>query len=402
MKSLLLLQTKRALKSIPRLLFGAFLVALVCILLFLGVLKNSQKGSRTSAIATVGIINYDKRADLEFMLPYFEDTTAAASFRFTEMSSEEALKALKSGEICAAMEFPENMLSGIINSTNTHARLYLPSNSTLLSLMLEKYAEAGSHTLGSAQASVYTAIDLYDDYGLSEDGDRLATEINLSNLHYALSRDSLFSERTTSATGALPLTEYYGATAFLCLLLILCAGLGGYLCNASSPEFQTQLKQHGIGGFVREFCLFLPMIVFLLLVSGIGYAISLHFFEKAIVSLSSVSCLVLITFCLAFYSLLFFRLFADAGKGMLIYLFFGIFLQFIGGGFLPYAFLPKIFQDLTRYLPISLCQDTMRHILHGNIAISALQGLLLQTLIPLLLFVLFSVWKSKTANAISN
>lgn len=399
MKSLLLFQTKRALKSIPRLLFGALLIALVCTLLLWGTQKNHQKNKQNTAVATVGIINYDSRADLDFMLPYFEDTTAASSFRFTEMSSEEAMEALKNGEICAAMEFPPNMLSGIINSTNTHARLYLPSDSTLLSLMLGKYAEAGSRTLGSAQASIYTAIDLYDDYGLDKEKDRLSAEINLANLHYALSRDSLFSERTTSATGTLSLSEYYGATAFLCLLLMLCAGFGGYLCNASSLEFQTQLKQHGIGGFVREFCLFLPMAVFLLLVSGIGYAVSLHFFEKASVSFSSVLCLILITLCPAFYSLLFFRVFADAGKGMLLFLFFGVFLQFIGGGFLPYAFLPTIFQDLTRYLPLSLCQDAMRRLLHGNIAIATLQGLLLHTLIPLLLFILFSVRRSKAAIA---
>lgn len=406
MPQLLRLHLKRVFGTLPRLFLGGMIpivLALAALLLSRSVFQTNR-----TLIAPVAIINYDGKADLDFMLPYFSDVDAASGFAFVEQTEAEAFANLADGQVCAVMEFPPNMLSGIIHGENTPAILYLPKKSSLAALLLSKFAKAGITTLGSAQASVYSAFDLSDTYGLGNDVDAIATDINLSCLQYILARDSLFSVRSLSATGPLAILPYFAASLFFVLLLFLSSGFGNYLCFDEKNVFTAQLKRIGIGPIRSGLCLFLPLF----LVESL-FTFSLYFIFTAIagsqkfglpdfgsfaVSRSALLYLLLLSLCISFYIFFSFRLLSETGRGILFFLFSGLFMLFIAGGFLPYAFLPAFFQKLTPFFPVSGCLLAFRHLLGDGLLTSDYRNIGIYCAVLLFLCLCTGFLQRKEAN----
>ena len=364
MKMLFFLQLKRAVKAVPKLIAGAVIPLFLAGMAVFWAMQQ-QSDTTGTLLSPVALVNQDSEAYLDFILPLIEDTDAAGSFSFTLMEEEDALAALKDGTVCAVLLFPEQMISGILDSTNIPARLYLPEGDSFPSLLLAKFAEAGALTLGSAQAGIYAASDLYREYGISNLRSDIYYEINLVNLKYALDREAVFSARSTTATGELSLIEYYGGTLFLCLLLFLGAGMGGFLCNALPNALTEQLRRNGIGAFCFEASLYLPMALFYLLALALLSLAASLLLPEIVFTPSALLFLLGIALCLAAYTQVVFSLFRNAGRGLLAYTFVGLLMIFLAGGFLPYAFLPNTFATLTPYLPLGACLSGLRRFI-GN------------------------------------
>lgn len=375
MKMLFFLQLKRAIKAVPKLIAGAVIPLFFAGMAVFWTMKQHSDTTGT-LLSPVALVNQDSDAYLDFIFPLITDTDAASSFSFTLMEEEEALAALKNGTVCAVLLLPEQMFSGILDSTNIPARLYLPEGDSFPSLLLAKFAEAGALTLGSAQAGIYAASDLYRKYGLSDLRSDIYYEINLVNLKYALDREAVFSTRSTTATGELSLIEYYGCTLFFCLLLFLGAGMGSFLCNALPNTLTNQLKRNGVSSFCFEASLYLPLVLFYLFaVAFLGFSTYLLLPELTFTP-SALLFLLCMALCLAAFTQVVFSLFRNAGRGLLAYTFVGLLMIFLAGGFLPYAFLPNTFAILPPFLPLGACLSGLRR-LPGN-------ALTLQDSLPLL------------------
>ena len=399
MALLLYLQLKRAIRTVPRLLLGALIPLLLTGLAVLYARRFSGTGNSSSLISPVALVNYDEQADLDFMLPYFSEIDAASGFQFVEMTEDAAMNALADGSVCAVLIFPEKMLIGIIDSTNTPARLYLPQNSAIASMLIGKFAQSGAQTLGAAQSAIYTASDLYNEYELRQYKNEIYYDINLATMHYALAREDLFSTRSVSATGSLSLVLYFGATVFVCLLLFLCSGMGSFLCGASGTTLRAQLKRNGIGTLLYELSMFLPLLLFYaLLVAGLFAAVCC-FLGKITLSAATLCFLGSTVLCITLFAQLIFRLFAETGRGILVFLFGGLFMIFLAGGFLPYAFLPVLFQKITPYLPLGAILSGLRHLFGAAPVTADTSAVLLHCLVLFGLFLPVCLFLRKEDNA---
>lgn len=394
MNVLFFLQLKRAVKAVPRLIAGA---AIPLFLAGMAVFWAQKYHTDTTGtlLAPVALVNQDTKAHLDFVFPLITNTDAAGSFSFLLMEEEEAMAALENGTVCAVLLLPEKMFSGILDATNIPARLYLPEGTSFPSLLLAKYAEAGALTLGSAQAGIYAASDLYREYGLSGAFPDVSTEINLRNLQYALDRESAFSTASSSATGELSLPEYYGCTLFLCLLLFFGAGMGTFLCSALPKALSDQLRRNGIGSFCMEASLFLPLVLFYcfaVLLLSFGGSVLLPELTFSPTAIFFLFCLIL---CLSVYTQVLFSLFRNAGRGFLIFSFSGLLMIFAAGGFLPYAFLPAVFNSLTPFLPLGACLAGLRRLAGDALTIKDTLLILAHTAALLPLLGLFSFLRRK-------
>ncbi|MCH5272074.1 MAG: ABC transporter permease [Lachnospiraceae bacterium] len=398
MKVLFFLQLKRALKAVPKLIAGA-----VIPLFFAGMAVFWAQKRHTDATGTllspVALVNQDTEAYLDFVFPFITNTDAAGSFSFTLMEEQEAMTALKNGTVCAVLLLPPRMFSGILDSTNIPARLYLPEGNSFPSLLLAKFAEAGALTLGSSQAGIYAASDLYSEYGLSERLSDIYYEINLVNLKYALGRESVFSAHSTTATGELSLPEYYGGTLFLCLLLFFGAGMGTFLCNALPKTLSDQLRRHGIGSFCIEASLFLPLLLFYLLAAALLCAAASLLLPEVSFSPILAAFLFCVVLCLSVFTQVIFSLFQNAGRGLLAFSFLGLFMIFLSGGFLPYAFLPASFSSLTPFLPLGACLLGFRKFFGEALGTQDILLILTHTAALCLLLWLISFFRRKEARA---
>lgn len=398
MKMLFFLQLKRVIKAVPRLLAGAVLPLILAGMAVFWAFRHSALQTK-NILSPVALVNHDSETYLNFILPMITEAEAAGSFSFVLMEEKEAMLALENGNVCAVLVLPEQMFSGILDSTNVPARLYLPEGDSFPSLLLAKFAEAGALTLGSAQAGIYAASDLYREYGLTEYRSDIYTEINLANLKYALDREAIFSSRSATATGELSLTEYYGSTLLLFLLLSLGAGIGSCLCAALPQTLHDQMKRNGIRGFCFEASLCLPLALFYLVATTLlMFAVSALFPEF---SFSPVVLFFLLgmVLCLAAYTQLLFTLFRNAGRGLLAYTFSGLLMIFLSGGFLPYAFLPNHLATFTPFLPLGACLSGLRRLLVNGLTFADGFLLLAHTIFLFLLLAGLSVFHGREVAA---
>lgn len=389
MTVLFFLQLKRALKAVPRLIAGAILPLFLAGMAIFFAQRHYSETTGTST-APIALVNHDAKRYLDFLLPLITETEAASSFSFLPMEEKEAMTALQNNTVCAVLVFPKEMFSGILDSTNIPARLYLADGNSFSSLLVAKYAEAGSLTLGSSQAAIYTAADLYYEYGISDHLSDLFIDINAANLKYALNREAAFSTKAAAATGTLSLLEYYGCTLLVCLFLFFGAGMGSFLTTPAPKTFSDQLHRNGMGAFLLEASLFLPLVLFYLCYIVLLYGVASAFLPSLCFTSSSVLFLVCMAFCFAACTQLIFFLFGNAGRGLLGFCFFGLLMVLIGGGFLPFAFLPRLFSTLTPFLPLSACLMELRRLVGDALTLSDSLFLIVHTVVMLFLLGILS------------
>lgn len=394
MSILFCLQLKRAVKAIPRIIVGALIPLFLAGIAVYGAQKQHTQATG-SLLSPVALVNHDSEAYLDMILPMITETEAASSFSFREMNETEAMSALQRGDVCAVLVLPKKMFEGILDSTNIPAKLYLPGGNSFPSLLIGKYAEAGSLTLGSAQAGIYAASDLYHEYGITTHLSDIYYDINTANLKYALSRESAFSTQTATAIGEFSIIEYYSCTLLLCLLLFLGAGMGSFLGTPAPKTFSDQLRRNGMGPLSMELSLFLPLTLFYLIFT-FALGILIHCFLPGITfSGSSVLFFFCMAVCFSAFTQLIFSFAKNAGQGLLIFTFLGLLMILLSGGFLPYAFLPKLFSVLTPMLPLGACLSGLRSLVGGALSLWDILLLILHTTVLLGLLIALSLLNKK-------
>ena len=394
MSVLFFLQLKRALKAVPGIIAGAIIpLFLAGMAVFFSLYHYTE--STGTVLSPVALVNQDSASNLELILPMITETEAAGNFNFWEMTEDEAMEALEKGTVCAVLILPKAMFSGILDATNIPARLYLPAGNSFPSLLIGKYAEAGSLTLSSAQAGIYASTDLYEKYGITGHLSDIYYDINTTNLKYALSREVAFSVKASSAVGDFSLSEYYGCTLFLCLLLFLGAGMGSFLGTPAPKTFSDQLRRNGLGSLAPELSLFLPLALFYLVVVFILAGITHLLFPTLAWSGNTILFLVCLAMCFSAFTQLIFSVAKNAGRGFLLFTFLGLLMILLAGGFLPYAFLPDFFSGLTPFLPLSACLTGLRKVFSGTSSLFDSLLLLLHTIVLLGLLVTLSLFFRK-------
>lgn len=394
MSVLFFLQLKRALKAVPRMLAGAIIPLFLAGMAVFWAQSQYTKGTGTP-LAPVALVNQDSESYLDMILPMITKTEAGSSFTFLEMNETEAMDALNTGSVCAVLVLPKEMFSGILDSTNIPGRLYLPGGDSFPSLLIGKYAEAGSLTLGSSQAGIYAATDLYKAYGITEHLSDIYYDINTTNLKYALSRESAFATKSTTAIGEFSLLEYYGCTLLLCLLLFLGAGMGSFLGTPAPKTFSEQLRRNGMGPLSMELSLFLPLTLFYLFFAFLLGGVARIILPEFTFSGSTVLFFVCIALCFSAFTQLIYSFAKNAGQGLLIFSFLGLLMILFAGGFLPHAFLPNFFTELTPFLPLSACLYTLRKLVGDALSYGDILLLLCHTVVLLGLLTALSLLRRK-------
>ncbi|MFQ8901409.1 MAG: ABC transporter permease [Lachnospira eligens] len=241
---LLKLQIKSAFLSIPKIILGTIVTAVLVIAI-----------STCIGIATAQ--DSDMRMKVAVVYPDYDDTENSDSadnnkeFRYIKMAfnyvneidtiknvctfeytdRQQAIDGLRNNYYVMAIIVPENMISDIMSGENTPVEVVCQSegvNNT--SMIFREMVRAGGSDLATAEAGIYTFDDLFNGVlknyrGLQE----LLHENELNDIYlsYALNRSIYFKTRDISVKEGLSTVQFYVCTAIVMLLLlsgITCAG----------------------------------------------------------------------------------------------------------------------------------------------------------------------------------
>lgn len=373
----LYLELKKTAGIFPRMLLQAILLmAIIGMIAFCGV--KGMEREPLAVRADVGVAVREDSRMMRLALAYVENMESVSEVcRFVQVSEEEGRRMLKQGKIIALVILPEQIVEGILNGSNPSVDIVFPSNSGLEAMLFRELAKSGERLLQVAQAQIYGAGDMAEKYGLTDGLSVMETEIDSSNLAFALDRFALYDTKMLSATGRLGLWQFYAASGTV--LFLLMAGMALYPVMQKEPKaFTDQLARCGTGAawqcFSKWFCGVLCMLLFagmlclsvyLLLAAGEkelfrteeGAAAALQLRAELAGAgnrpggMAAVGTALLIVAAVTTFVFMIYSAAGSGTAGIPAIFLLGAAMVYLSGGLVPDVFLPRIVQDIGDKLP---------------------------------------------------
>lgn len=261
---LLKLQIKSAFLSIPKIILGTIVTAVLVIAI-----------STCIGIATAQ--DSDMRMKVAVVYPDYDETENSDSaddnkeFRYIKMAfnyvseidtiknvctfeytdRQQAIDGLRNNYYVMAIIVPENMISDIMSGENTPVEVVCQSegvNNT--SMIFREMVRAGGSDLATAEAGIYTFDDLFNGVLKNYRGLRGTHENKLNDIYlsYALNRSIYFKTRDISVKEGLSTVQFYVCTAIVMLLLLSTITCAGNM-KGESRSLAKSLKGAGISAF---------------------------------------------------------------------------------------------------------------------------------------------------------
>ena len=237
---LFLLELKRTLKFMPRILLCAAALFIIAALLLRFGVKDNDSGD--AAKVKIGYYNPNNDYYIAMVINMAEEMESVKSIsRFEAAESKKAVyDGISSGKYYGGIIFPDNYVQGIMDGSNTPAVIIIPQSSK--NSIFRRLVSVGSDMLISVQAGIYAAGE----------GKRLSRSqllgINMEYVNFVMGRSKLFVRESWSPYGTLSIKQYYCASAltFLCMLLGICLSFMFYDYGAGFKSYCKLWQYNGV------------------------------------------------------------------------------------------------------------------------------------------------------------
>lgn len=271
---------------------------------------------------------------------------------FTEFSDKDtALSRLSDGDLFAVIYVPDNIISDIMDGTNTPVEVYYSDNRSIDTFVLNDLFRSTSSMLGISQAAIYSVQAIGRNMELPEDiQDTLSNDVNAMFMTKVLDRTANFTVDKINATRAANTTDFYTSAAVL-LMMMLCSVVFFPFLLDLPASYITKLRSQGIGKVRRNVSNFISMFIWLYILYITVYmalALASLFIDELHVNIhiSGILFGIVIATCVAVYTLLISLLPAGIHGCTLLLTVVTVILAYVSGLFIPEAMLPNFAKDI--------------------------------------------------------
>lgn len=358
---------KLALKSIPVILLGTLVfTAFIAGTAFAGMKLLATK-ENTDKIPVALVVKDDNtytRMAISYLL---EEESIKEMCSFTEMTEEEAQKALENGRVLAAAVIPENFMSGVLHGGDVTAQVVLSDKGTTSrSKIFQKMIQSGATDLITAQAAIYAVDDLCIATGI--DAIRESEEyLNKNLLMYALRRNSYFGKNIISDTGDLSVAQFY-VSGGIVLLLMLGGITCGELLKREDSTFVSVIYRLGIrpcfvlfAKLLGASAVYIGLMLIVYVTASCCKIVPFHWM--------GIPAAVVVVLTVFSVNLLVFQVAGSKMAGMLAGFMITIVMMFLSGNFIPASFLPKLVNDMGNFMPAKWITALCGQMLTGEIRV---------------------------------
>lgn len=323
------------------------------------------------------------------------------------VTEQEGKQLLESGVLSALIVLPPDVMNEILSGSNTPATLYLPKKDadTLVDgglravgeLLFEELATAGMGMLGTAQAEIYVAEEIFQELS-AEVLQSLYDDINQFNLKTVTGREKLFQTKTLSLTENDTYVVYYGS-AFLTVYGLLAGLFFGVFCKRSSLQQTMAAKRIGIGyavqfavrcqvGFLLMFLtLLLPFGLLIVILPRLDKFLTIHLTFPGIIAL-----FFMILF-LTVYFMMIYQLVEKRESALVVIGVSAVLQAYLSGCFIPSVLLPQAVVSIGKLLPAAMLKKGFTIVLTNEA--QNLEYVVIGILSWGLLLFLVAVWSMK-------
>lgn len=338
--------------------FAILFAALLSIMITL--VRNADKlvYQNKSETVNIGIL---MQADSEYSNSAYNMISNMDSYKsicnFIDIESrDEGMELLDNGSVNALIIVPDNILSSIMDGTNTPVEVIYPEDGSLQTFILNELFVSTSSLLGTSQAAIYSVLSLCRELDISgDDFQQASTAINNLFLNHVLSRTDLFKSETLNVTGSYTVIEHYTA-ALIFLLLSLCSIMFMSFFRSHNQAVVNLLKANGINKFQTALSQFLSVwsvlyLFYIVIYILLGTVSKLHGFFSVSINIKGLVLGILLSSMIAITAAIVSRLPVSlAGCSLLLFLLI-LMTAYTGGLIVPELLLPKIFKNICPYTP---------------------------------------------------
>ena len=371
--SYLLLQLKSALRLLPKLFLGTVVFAFLAFCIGFAGVKSLGNGSHLFFKVAAVLPENDALVSIGFnMLTGMDSLKSYCEFITTDERTAERM--LKDGEVYAVVYIPEGFVDDVLSGRNTPARIVLPDNPGIETVIFRSVLNAGSATLAYVQSGIYAMSDAYIEFGLNDKIPDATDKMNDDYISFVLNRSSIFDINTVSSTGALTRAQFYTCSGIILVMLFSGFLLGGFGTQEENG-LSVMLRRFGIGRMYSGFCRTLAVSLVYTCIFTIAAA-----FLGLVTPLNILYLFVGNAVCISFI----FMIYTLAGNGlygMLLLFCANVVAAYCSGLITPFAYLPKIAAFIGKLLPTYYVREMFTALYTSSLKTSALMMCIFFTLL---------------------
>ena len=362
--TILKIEMKRALKSIPYFLAGAVVLALLAGTIAFSANRMLYADKSVGKIQ-VGVVIPKEDQGAKWIMSVVSSLESVSSLcEFTYIDEAEGRKKMEQEEIYALMLIPDRLLEGIMDGTNEPVTIVFPEQARLEAAVFRELTEAGTEILKVAQAAIYGTDELLGDLGRRQMIPTAESELNRLYLKYALSRSVYFKTSKVSASGDVSTEVFYGISASVLVLLLLGIPAAGYL-KPFSPVMEKKLYLAGFGRPVRILSRTLCLSLLFWIATAVPFFLCL---KSGIMETELLSVVVWSLVCLAAagWVVFIYEICQSTLAGISVLFLTTLVMMFMAGGLIPSVFLPEAVAATGRFTPVSWLMEAVRWMTVGK------------------------------------
>ncbi len=278
---------------------------------------------------------------------------------FTEISDKgTALSMLEDKKLFAVIYVPDNIISDIMDGTNTPVEVYYSDMHSINTFVLNDLFRSTSSMLGISQAAIYSVQAIGRDMELpAKMQEQLSNDINAMFLSQVLNRASTFAVNEINAVRAVSTTTFYTCAAVVLMMMLSGSVFIPFIIDIPN-SYKTRLRSYGIGAASRTFSSFLSVFTWEYLLYMTVYtalsAVSI-FTDQLQIHMTATGLLFGLAVSVLVTLLIIIACFVPAGtNGCVLFLTVtAMILAYLSGFFVPEAMLPNFAKEFCQLSPFN-------------------------------------------------
>jgi len=351
----------------------SFGVVLIIILLgfglFAGIYKlitNALDEEASLSIMKVGMVIPDKEDESRYVSDMiFSMNTIKNICEVDYLKKDEALAKLEAGELNAVIELPDNFFHDVQVGINPPATIYFPSKMGLMEALFKELIIAGVSYLDTAEAGVYSSIELAIRLGLDKEASSIGNRVAILFLNTVLKRETMYERKVLTPLGNMSLERYYFISGMIFIMMFS----GIIYARMHTREEKAVESKLRINGISTPVSIALKMLVMIMETYIVGLCICttglwisrqtdiilMENLSKALVNLLFIS----IQMSVYFEIIYILASSKDGSFGRFVLIILNFTTALCSGLFIPMAYLSENVRKVGEYLPMKYWIDMM-------------------------------------------
>lgn len=329
-----------------------FLLFLLC---FAGAVRwgvnRTEDVHREGERVSIGVINYDTSIYSRMLINFYQENGIFTSYVSVYIEEDEVIRNMfENGELDMYLVIPEDFADSMVYLEHRPVEAVISSRNTATQILLQNLMEGYRQYISAVEINCVALYDIMLDSGMTrQEASGINERISVQLIMQALARDDFFERNTVKDYTSVKLVPYYIHEFFFLILAYLALMTGVRFQKEHHAGILRRLVSMGssVFGILLEKQLFFSLLLTagLFLIRGImaAFGISIRFAAVCFACLTGYFLCAVMLFLAALFQKMQNYLLASN-----MYLLLGAIL---GGGLIPFMYLPDGMLALARLMP---------------------------------------------------